>query len=862
MQVLLAPDSAATNVAVNVTYLVGSRHEGYGETGMAHLLEHLIFKGTPSTPDPKAEFRKRGFSFNGTTAVDRTNYFASFTYDAAQLDWYLSWQADAMTNSFIAKKDLDSEMTVVRNEYEIAESNPAQALVQRMQSVAYQWHNYGNAVIGARSDIENVDIVRLQDFYRRYYRPDNAFVVIAGKFDEQAALQSIVRHLGALKAPAVPIPQTYTLDLPQDGERSVTVRRAAQFQVLAAGYHTPAALHKDTVPLALLNLVLADAPSGRLYKALVETKKSQGVFAAPLQRREASMLLIGTVIATDAKADELRAELLPMLEGIASQPITQEEFDRARNKAVAGIELAFSNAARVASTMTEMQVMGDWRAFYVHRDQFKTVTLADVNRVATTYLLRDNRTLGQLIPTQSPVRAPAAQLSDAKAYLAGVQFKEQAERVETFDYDPATLASRVSRHVTPAGIKVTVASKPVRGDVVTARMVLRLGNESALNQRAVAAQLMASMLIAGTPTLSRQQLDDQLVKLGAAVTMNGGPEQLTVNITVKKDRFEDTLKLVAQLLKQSSFPQAVFDEFKAATVATLKGQAQDKAAQARNEWARYGNPYKAGDVRYAPTLQESLAAWEALTLEQVRDFHRNFAGAQAAQLGIVGPVDTPRVHELVAQLFDGWKAPQGYARIARPLVARKPAELRFATPDRANATVEAYTQFPMMVSDPEYLPLQLATRMLGGGPNSRLWTRLREREGMSYDVGASVSAASRDASASFSMQAEAAPQNLDRATQSLKAELQRALKDGFDAKELEAARTQFVADRKRVRSGDAWLLGIMMDFHDYDYPFTLLTDNDARVARFTLDEVNAVLRKHVKPDGFVWGSFVDTSKLK
>lgn len=862
MQVLLAPDSAATNVAVNVTYLVGSRHEGYGETGMAHLLEHLIFKGTPATPDPKAEFRKRGFSFNGTTTADRTNYFASFTYDANQLDWYLSWQADAMVNSYIAKKDLDSEMMVVRNEYEIGENNPVQVLVQRMQSVAYQWHNYGNAVIGARSDIENVDISRLQSFYRRYYRPDNAFVVIAGKFDEQAALQSIVRHLGAIKVPAGTIPVTYTLDTPQDGERSVTVRRPSQVQVLVAGYHTPATLHADTVALSLVNLVLADAPAGRLHKALVETKKAQAVFASPLQRRESSMMLVGAVLPPDAKADEVRAELLSILEGIASQPVTQEEFDRARNKAVAGIELTFSDAARVAGTMTEMQVMGDWRAFFLQRDQYKTVTLVDVNRVATSYLLRDNRTVGHLIPTQSPLRAPAAQLPDPKAYLAGAQFKEQAERVAAFDYDPATLDKRVSRATTPGGIKVAVASKPARGDVVNARLVLRMGSEATLMNKAVPAQMMASMLMAGTANKSRQQIDDALVKLGAAVAINGGPEQITVNITVKKDKFEDTLKLLAELLQKPSFPQAVFDEFKARSVSALKGQVQDKTAQARNEWSRYGNPYAAGDVRHVAALQDSLAAWEALTLDQVRDFHRTFAGAQAATVGVVGPVEAPRVQEIVAQLFDAWKAPQPYARVVRPLVIRKPAELRYTTPDKANATVEAYTQFAMKLNDAEYLPLQLATRMLGGGPNSRLWARVRERDGLSYNVGASLSASDHEPSGAVSMEAEAAPQNLARVTQALKDELQRALKDGFDAKEFEVARAQFLADRKRVRSDDNWLLSIMMYLHYMDEPFSLLAKNDERIARFTLDEVNAVLRKHVKPDAFVWGSFLDTSKLK
>ena len=185
LQLLLVPDDSKPSTTVNVTYRVGSRHENYGETGMAHLLEHLIFKGTPSMRNVWAEFTKRGLRANGSTAFDRTNYFASFSANDENLRWYLSWQADAMLNSFIARADLDTEMTVVRNEMELGENNPGGVLLQQTMAAMYQWHNYGKGIIGARADVESVDIPRLQAFYRQYYQPDNATLVVAGKFDAE-----------------------------------------------------------------------------------------------------------------------------------------------------------------------------------------------------------------------------------------------------------------------------------------------------------------------------------------------------------------------------------------------------------------------------------------------------------------------------------------------------------------------------------------------------------------------------------------------------------------------------------------------------------------------------------------------------
>src|SRR5207247_4109138 len=173
LRILLFPDLSKPTITVNVTYMVGSRHENYGETGMAHLLEHLLFKGTPNHPNIPQEQTSHGARPNGSTWFDRTNYFETFQATDENLKWALDLEADRMVHSFIAKKDLDSEMTVVRNEFEMGENDPSQVLMQRTLATAYLWHNYGHVPIGARSDIERVPIERLQQFYHTYYQPDN-----------------------------------------------------------------------------------------------------------------------------------------------------------------------------------------------------------------------------------------------------------------------------------------------------------------------------------------------------------------------------------------------------------------------------------------------------------------------------------------------------------------------------------------------------------------------------------------------------------------------------------------------------------------------------------------------------------------
>ena len=313
LKVLLFPDQSKPTVTVNATYLVGSRHENYGETGMAHLLEHLVFKGTPKNPDIDKNFNKRGMRFNGSTWLDRTNYFELFQASDDNLEWALQMEADRMVNSFISKKDLDSEMTVVRNEYESGENQPFQVMLKRMQSVAYDWHNYGNSTIGNRSDIENVKIENLQAFYRMYYQPDNAVLLVAGKFDETKVLQWISKYFGVIPKPKREMPKLWTVEPTQDGERTFAVRRKGDIQIVALGYKLPSGLHADSDALGFINYALTDSPTGRLHKALVETGKAAQIIGFPLSGADGSLHLVGAVVKKGDPIEPVQAELIKVV---------------------------------------------------------------------------------------------------------------------------------------------------------------------------------------------------------------------------------------------------------------------------------------------------------------------------------------------------------------------------------------------------------------------------------------------------------------------------------------------------------------------------------------------------------------------
>src|SRR4029079_1206968 len=261
MRILTVPDAGASTVAVHLTYFVGSRHESYGEKGMAHLLEHLLFKGTTRMGDIKAALVNRGARYNGTTSYDRTTYFETLPAAGDNLDWALEMEADRMVNSHVRKSDLDSEMTVVSNEFEMGENSPNSVLSQRMTRLVYAAHNYGTPVIGLRSDIEMVPIERLQAFYRTWYQPDNALLAIGGKFDEAKALELAAKHFGPIPRPSRALPAFYTGEPTQDGERAVTLRRPGDVQIVATMYRIPAAADPGYPAVDVLAQVFGAAPT-------------------------------------------------------------------------------------------------------------------------------------------------------------------------------------------------------------------------------------------------------------------------------------------------------------------------------------------------------------------------------------------------------------------------------------------------------------------------------------------------------------------------------------------------------------------------------------------------------------------------
>jgi zinc protease len=848
LRVLLLPDSGSNTITVNVVYLVGSRHEGYGESGMAHLLEHLLFITSTKNRNIKKELEDRGARWNGTTWYDRTNYYETVNASDDNLRWALGLEAERMVNMRIEKAILDTEMTVVRNEFERGENSVTGVLEERVLSAAYLWHNYGKSTIGSRADIERVPIDRLAAFYRKYYQPDNAVVIVAGQIDSSKTLAMVGSTLGAVPRPTRKLDQPYTVEPPQDGERSVELRRVGKGKNLIIAYHAPAMAHPDSATLEVFSGILARAGTGRLDRALLDTKKALSVGVSVYQLHDPGVAMITATLGDDHSLDEVRKIILDNVADLARGGATQEEVERAKTRIVQGMDRGFANSQGLAMQLTEVVGSGDWRLLFTNYEELKRVTAEDVTQVAKTYFKDSNRTVGVFIPEAAPDRTTVPAAPTIEALLNTYKPDIQIETGEALDPSPANIEKRIQRSTLPGGFRLALLPKGTRGNRVQATLTLRFGDENSLVAQNAAAQLASALLLRGTKSKSRQQLQDEMQKLNATINVGGaGLGGVNANISTTAENLVPTLRLAVEILREPAFPESDFDQIRKQRVAQIDRSRTEPGTLVNELLQGNLSPYPRTDVRHVRTIDEEIADLNKLTLDDVRSFHQKFYGASHGELIVVGRFDAAALERGANELLGSWKTASPYQRIVTNFKDVQRINNKIETPDKENAQLSAGLRLRMRDSDPDYAALVMANYMFGGGITARLPDRVRNREGYSYSVSSNFSAPVDGDAAIFSASAISNPANTPKVEASFIDELTRTLKNGFTAKELEDAKKALRDDRIGTRSSDGGILGLMSAREQWGRTLAWDAELDAKLQALTLEQVNAAFRRHVNP---------------
>ena len=853
LQVLLYPDDSASTVTINMTVFVGSRHEGYGEAGMAHLLEHMLFKGTPTFNNIPALLNEKGARFNGTTWLDRTNYYETLPASDENLKLALQLESDRMINSYIKGEDLQSEFSVVRSEFERGENNPSRVLMQRMQSAAFDWHNYGKSTIGNKSDIELVPLPRLRAFYKKYYQPDNTMVVVAGRFDKEKALEYLEEFFGKIPAPTRELERTYTIEPPQDGERIVNLRRVGEVGIAGVLYHVPASAHPDFAAVDVFSYILSTEPAGRLYKTLVETKLASSITGGTFALHDPGVMLFYSQATEKENIGKVRDVMLSEIEKVAQDGVTEEEVKRVIQQIQKQREQSLNDTSRIAVDLSDWAAQGDWRLFFLYRDRIDAVTPEDVQRVAQQYTRAENRTIGMFIPTDKPSYVAIPDTGSIAAMVEGYQGREAIAQGERFESTLENIEKRTTLTTLKTGVQAALLPKKSRGEQVVLNLSLNFGNQESLKGLDNAASYIGPLMLRGTKDKTHQQIQDELDGLGATLSFSSSAGALDISILAKRKTLPQVLALAKEIIESPSFPEEELQVMLQQRITSLEASKSEPQTLAMNLLARKMTPYPADDIRATLPVEQQIEQLKSVTLEDVVKLYEQQIGNQSGELVAVGDFDIEEITPLIQDSVKTLTSNVSYQRIGNtPFMDVKGGHETIVTPDKKNAFYISAHQIPVGRLHPDYPALVVGNHVLGGGAlSSRLADRVRQQEGLSYTVGSMYRTYTKEGHGRIMIYAISNPANSDKVVSVINEEIEKLIKDGVTQDEVTKAVDSRLQSSAVSRSTDSGIAGILGSLLAADRDIQSTKDLEDQMKALTPEQVNAAIRKYINPEKLI-----------
>ena len=857
---------AAPVVYFSVWYKVGSRNEISGQTGLSHILEHMMFKGTNDLPPGAIDhlFLTNGGEINASTGEDRTEYHELIAADRLELAARI--EADRMENSKFDPTELAHEMTVVRSELEGDANSPGFDLeANTFTPAAFTSHPYHWPVIGWRTDVEAVSGRRdvIYDYYRKHYMPNNAIVVMVGDFDTKKAVAIVQKQFGIYPAGILDT-HNITPEPPQRGERRVTLKRPGTTGEVLVGYHVPETGQPDHYVLDVISQILSGGRSARLYQALVEKGIAQSASGNDSDNKDPYLMVFDGTPSAGVTNNAVETALEAEIAKLQTTPVTAGELARAITQTEATFIYQNDSVSGQANDLGAYAVIGlpHYRATYLNK--IRAVTAADIQRAAKTYFTADNRTVAYFDPQPVPAGAipPPPPVTDNFGSAKPITDPRQKALLANLDKEfnsvsPATTkpasAPKPTRIVLPNGMTLIVQENHANKTVALSGFV-RAGSAFDPDGKYGDAQMTAAMLGRGTTTKTALQLALSLESVGASVGIGAGEESASLGGASLSQDFGLTLNTLADELQRSSFPTDQIERLRAQILSGIEDSRQDTGgtggAGTQAEIAFAQAIYPKGHPYWDPTLDQSAAAIKSLTRADLTAFYNTYYRPDTTALVVVGDVNTPDVIKQVTAAFGGWPKPASPAPALRipdvPVPAKAPAPIVIPLADAPQTSILFGYSGGLTQTSPDYFAAQILNYTLGGDTfGSRLGKSIRDENGLAYSVSSGFEA--RHGAGPFQVFVGANPKNATRAITLLRQILTQEQQYGVTPDEVRLAKLYITGSYPLRLETNAGVAGVLTLAEDYGLGLDFPQRRNALYNAVTVEQVNAAAKKYLHP---------------
>lgn len=865
-RIILAQNDKENKVFMNTIYLTGSLNDPQGKGGLAHLLEHLAFKGTENIQGEEFQRRLDQYTLmtNASTDYYSTKYTNIIRPEQNSINQVIHLEAERMDKLVLQEKFVPSEISIVKREREVRMDQPFSVLMDQMWKSAYGNQYLGRLPIGDLKELQSIKMDELNKFYRTWYAPNNAVMVISGKFDKTEVLKQIDQNFSSISARQIPAQtQVPVLDSSQIKQRNFLVQKGsefAKFNIYLNGRN-----EKIKSALALSPALYSMQPSGHLYQSIVETGLSTGVQATTWLDQDFNLVFIGAIYAPNHDPKKVKAALISGVE--KGQPFNETELNRVKNLIQNQADSILSNAAALGGRLSDYYVsyQGDWTQYFSDLQRVKNLKLDEVNRTLTEFLVPEHRISGDIQPTpedqkkalQQQAAEPAKTLDQTDSKEEPLKDKveyqyEVAEYVKTSKNYLLATEKKIQRGKLKNGIQYAFYPTSTRDDKTYATISVDFGTEKSLFNQGEVLDLMAYLMLRGSDQYTLQEIADKSIAAGGGATAIASGNGITIQIVAKKDKFEDFFKFMLAVLKNPKFEQSQFDLIKSQSLSVLDRPYTEPETVAALTISRILETYQPGDLRYHFEPDLAKQQMQATTVEKVKQLYQNFFISNHAQIAITGDYQAATMLQLIQQELGSWKAKLPYQRLSSDYQAYSAQKIHALSEQREFGNYQAILTFPAGADHPDAPALIVFSYILGDSQlSSRLAQELREKNALVYSFGSGLNLDDWVNSGALTIEANYTAGKSTQVSQGVYKVLNDLLSQGVTEQELEAAKANILKKRVTALEDERNIHQMLTPQLERNRDLLFREKRDQALEKLTKADVDAVIKKYIKLDQLV-----------
>lgn len=866
LRVILAPNDKESKVFINTIYLTGSLNDPKGKGGLAHLLEHLAFKGTKNIKDDEFQRRLDQYTLmtNASTDYYSTKYTNIVRPEQKALDQIIHLEAERMDKLVLQEKFVPSEIAIVMREREVRMDQPFSVMLDQMWKSAYGNQSLGRLPIGDLNELQSINMQELNTFYRNWYAPNNAIMVISGKFDKNAVLKQIDQQFSPIPARKVPAQaQVPQLDSAKLEQRQFSVQKGsdlAKFNIYMNGKND-----KIKTTLALTPYLYTLQPSGHLYSSMVETGTSTNVQASTWLDQDFNVVFMGAIYAPNHDEKKVTADLITGVE--QNQPFNDVELKRVKNLFQNQADSIVNDATAMGSVLSNYAVssQGNWDQYFTDLSDVQGLSVKEVNQNLKQFLVPQHRVSGDISPTPEDQKKAQEQkqAADQPKTLDQAEKPAPLKNVKVYKAEVAQYLKRSEQHLKATepkiqrgqlanGMQYALFPTDTRDDKTYASIQVNFGTAESLFNQGEIVDFTAYLLLRASEKYSLQDIADKSIDAGGMAVASAAGTGMNIQIVAKKEKFADFFAYIVDVMKQPKFEQTQFDLIKLQSLSSLNRPYTEPETVAALTISRLIEVYQPGDLRYHFEPELAKKQIEAASQAQVVDLYQKFFAMNHAQIAITGQFDAAAMKKMLETDFAHWNGQQRYQRLSGEYKQYQAQKVHALAEQREFGNYQALLTLPVGVDNSDAAALIVMSYILGDSQlSSRLGQELREKNALVYGFGSNLSLDSFDDVGALTIQANYTAGKSAEVSQVVAKVLNDLLKKGVTEQELEAAKASIMKQRVTSLEDDRNIHRMLLSQLERGKNLQSRQVRDQEFAKLRKADVDAAIKKYIKLDQLV-----------